>query len=252
MLFKERDIPLIQRYSQLFLDISSLEESLVVYVSIAAQMERDPGSWELELTIKVTIKVSAYSPAPGKGFPNISVIALPQHGRLFPAKLLQLHSPLFQQSVTALLRSWDVLQLYSGPPEYNNSAGLGASFPKESVTVYFGLVCSGTRGSCYSWTPLQWKSHTVQQTSLRRFIGKEESRRVAAPRVRSSSRANWVQSLYRVSLCVCVWGGVLSREAWDWWIFVAWFWGKLRDWWDFMLRTSVIGGTLCSGIGGIL
>lgn len=70
----------------------------------------------------------------------------------------------------------------------------------------------------------------AQQTSLKGFTRKEEARRVAASRVRSSNRLNRVQSLYKVSW---LGGGVeFSRVVWDWWKFEACFWGKLGDWWD--------------------
>ena len=62
---------------------------------------------------QVTVNVAAYSPALGKGFPNVT--ALLQQERASPAKL----------------------QL-GGFQEYNNSPLLGEGFPSESVTA---LLC---------------------------------------------------------------------------------------------------------------
>ena len=65
--------------------------------------------------------------------------------------------------------------------------------------------------------PVKVPPHNQPHT---RFIGKEESRRVAASRVRSSNKLNRMQRLYRVS---CV--GLCD---------------KLRDWWDFKSLVLVL------------
>lgn len=44
--------------------------------------------------------------------------------------------------------------------------------------------------------------------------------------MRNSSKLKRVLTLHRISRE----GGELSRDAWDWWMFVILFWGKLRDW----------------------
>lgn len=50
--------------------------------------------------------------------------------------------------------------------------------------------------------------------------------------MRNSSKLKRVQTLPRISGE----GGELSGVAWDWWMFVVRFWGKLRGWWHFKVR----------------
>lgn len=93
---------------------------------------------------KVTIKTVNYSPAPGKGFLNVTT--------------------LFQQGKVTLVKLW---QLCSRPSEYNNSVLLGEGFPRE----------------CYSSAPAKDvtsllcsipEKESLTQTSFKRFIGRVE------------------------------------------------------------------------------
>lgn len=144
-------------------------------VSIAAQMQRYPGSWETRDATKSLYRLSR------ERFPQSNNSA--QVGRV---------------SQTSC---------------YSSSL-LAESFPSQSVLQFCSAGLQGKllqRGSSLA------KCRTALQTLLKGFIGKEESRRVAVSRVRSSSKLNRVQSQYRVS--------------WEWsflgWLFLVWLWSKL-------------------------
>lgn len=128
-------------------------------------------------------------------FPSASVTTPLLQGWVSPAKLLELCQG--RRRVTALLRS-------PLPLECNKSAPLGNSFPGKAVRF-----CSGSGESCYSWVHPGWNVIPAQQTSLKRFTRKKETRRVGASRVRSNNRLNRVQSLYKVS-----WGAGWSFPEW--------------------------------------
>lgn len=119
--------------------------------------------------------------------------------------------------ISGLLCSGEVLELCSGTPS------------RQSVTIPLSREANSREEVLQFYSPkvpakvvtagLQsWESyHIRQQTSHKRFIGMEESRRVPASGVRNSSKRNGVQSLYRIS-----WGRAeLSRVTLDWWIFVT-------------------------------
>lgn len=85
-----------------------------------------------------------------------------------------------------------------------------------------GIMAFGSQGTK--------QSHSAQHTSLE--VNLERHKRVAASAwARSSRELRGRQVLYRVSG-----SRELFRAVWDWWNFVAWSWGELRNWWDFEFR----------------
>lgn len=149
-------------------------------------MERYPGSRKLRNTT-VTVSITAYSSAPGKGCPSASVTTLLHQGRVSPVrKLLQ-------------LCSWEVFQLCSGAWSITSLFARG-KFPREGVMA---PLCS--RDICHK---LWRKCHTTQQTSFKRLIWKEESRKIAAlGEKQQQTKLNRVQTLYRISWGVCPFQG---------------------------------------------
>lgn len=146
-------------------------------------------SWQLRAKEyhKVAISIAAYSPATRRSFPSASLTVLLWQGRVFPVKLL--HSDLEKWYSSVQVK---VLQLCS----------TREIFPSESGTVLLGstllvlsalveVVIAGLWGKC----------HVTQVTSLKRFTGKKESKRVV---VSANSTG------YR-----------LLRE---WWSFLGWIW----------------------------
>ena len=106
----------------------------------------------------VVFPAKCYSPYSRNSFPNASVTTLLQQGR-FPQ----------QGCYSSLLPcSREVLQLCSGSRECNNSAPPKESFPSQSVTA--PLHSSESRYSSISFS-----RKSLQQTLLKRFIGREES-----------------------------------------------------------------------------
>lgn len=175
--YLKREIPLIQGYSQVYLNIFSLEQSQVVCVSTGAQMERDPGSRERREDHRITVSAAACSPAPGKGFPRRCPSSAPA-GEGFPIKAVQ--------AQLALPCSREVLQLCSGcwggGREVRDLVGVTAllrsprvlqfcwtrgKFPGKSGTVLLWSSPLRLQGSCDS------DNVTLCNKPHSRFIGKE-------------------------------------------------------------------------------
>lgn len=128
-----------------------------------------------------------------------------------------------------------VLQLYLGAPECYSSAGLEESFPVKAVQFSFGPVCSDSRE-----VVIAKMSHCA--TSLTRDLLVRRILGVGVkwlPPVRSSSKLNRVQSLYRISwgqgeafqggLGLLGFGGLILRQTQGSVGFCA---QDLSDWWD--------------------
>lgn len=170
-------------------------------------MENYSGNWEKMNTTKSLLRVAAYSPAPGQGFPNVTTLSWQGRAPLSPSQV----------------------------PQCNNSL---ETFPSEHVRILLHSPCHAQpRLLCPS---RRSQSNLIQEIYWERGI--QESRVIASAGVdKGSSKLNrhrasigllrgWNLTGWRFP----EWELVRFQSPWSW---------ESSDWLDFLLRDWLV---LCS------
>lgn len=125
-------------------------------------------------------------------------------------------------------------------------------FPQTKVLhLCSAPFCSSSCESCHSWALFQGQCHIAQQTSLKRFTGKEDSRRMVV----LGEKQQQVEQCTELIQGFLARGGCAFQGGFGLVNFVLCFWGKLWDWCHFIVdilssETTGIGGP-SSVIGAI-